>query len=104
MRVWDFLAGLAVGVALVDCAAPPQVGAGEPCNSLNECKPGLSCIEGTCDGDLTSIAGQVPVYPDAAPVGAGGTVGGSAGAAAGTGGGGATGAGVGPSDAGNPDR
>ncbi len=106
MQAWGVLGGLVVTVALVGCAAPPQVGAGEPCNSLNECKPGLSCIEGACDSDLTSIAGQVPVYPGAEAGQAAGTGGGTGGSAGGGTGVAATtmGAASGPSDAGNPDR
>jgi hypothetical protein len=85
MRVWGVLGAAVIVGGLSSCDPPAQVGAGEDCNSLNECKAGLSCIEGVCDGDLTSIAGQVPVYADAA-VGTGGGTGGTGGGTGGTGG------------------
>lgn len=66
MRVcWGWSGAAILAGALIGCDPPAQVGAGQECNSLSECKPGLTCIEGICDGDLTSIAGQVPVYVDA---------------------------------------
>jgi hypothetical protein len=84
MRVWGVLsAAVILAGGLSSCDPPAQVGAGAECNSLSECKAGLTCIEGVCDGDLTSIAGQVPVYADA-------------GAAAATGGAATVDAGAGP--------
>lgn len=66
MSVRGRLSGVVIlAGAVIGCDPPPQVGAGQACNSLSECKPGLTCIEGVCDTDLTSIAGQVPVYADA---------------------------------------
>lgn len=93
MRVRGLLGAAAwLAVGLLGCDPPAQVGAGEPCASLNECKPGLSCIEGVCDSDLTSIAGQVPMYADAAVASGTGGTGGTAGAGGTTGAGAAAGA------------
>jgi hypothetical protein len=78
MRVWGLLGAAVLLSGLVGCDPPAQVGAGERCNSLSDCKAGLTCIEGACDEDISSIAGQVPVYADAAA----GTGGGTGGAAA----------------------
>jgi hypothetical protein len=59
----------AVGAG-VACNPPDLVGKGGECNSLSDCKPGLTCIEDKCTDDLESIAGEVPVY--ATDAGAGG--------------------------------
>lgn len=61
MRVWP-LAWATLVLGLSSCDPPPLVGEGKPCNSLSDCKAGLSCIEGVCDEDLSSIAGQVPAF------------------------------------------
>jgi len=66
MRVWGLIWAATLLTGLVSCDPPALVGAGQACNSLSDCKEGLSCIEGVCDDDLSSIAGQVPVYADGA--------------------------------------
>jgi hypothetical protein len=103
MRVWGVLAAAGIVSGLASCDAPAQVAAGEDCNSLNECKAGLTCIEGVCDADLTTIAGQVPLYADAAVATGGGTGGAAAVASGGAVTGGDAGAvtgGAAPADAG----
>lgn len=44
------------------CDPAPLVGKGGACNSLSDCKPGLTCIEEKCTDEIEDIAGEVPVY------------------------------------------
>ena len=59
---------IACTCALFACDPAPLVGKGGACNSLSDCKPGLTCIDEKCTDDIEDIAGEVPVYatPDAA--------------------------------------
>jgi hypothetical protein len=53
---------LALGLLLSACDAPPLVNRGGNCHSLSDCEPGLTCVEGRCSDDLSSLRGEVPSY------------------------------------------
>jgi hypothetical protein len=53
---------LALGLLLSACDAPPLVERGGNCHSLSDCQPGLTCVEGRCSDDLSSLRGEVPTY------------------------------------------
>jgi hypothetical protein len=70
------LRGILVGSigALWACDPAPLVGKGAACNSLSDCKPGLTCLDEKCTDEIGDIAGDVPMYVmdaalDAAPSG-----------------------------------
>lgn len=63
MRVSTPLLGL--GLLLAACEAPPLVERGGSCHSLSDCAPGLTCVEGRCSDDLSSLRGDVPTYETA---------------------------------------
>jgi hypothetical protein len=79
MRASGWFVGAMLVTGIAACDPPAQVGGGQACNSLSECKPGLTCVEGVCEEDISSIAGEVPAYGDAA-AGTGGAATGDAGA------------------------
>lgn len=47
---------------LVACDPPPLADRGGECNSLSDCKPGLTCIEERCTDDVSTIVGMTPVF------------------------------------------
>lgn len=53
---------LALGLLLSACDAPPLLSRGGNCHSLSDCEPGLTCVEGRCSDDLSSLRGEVPSY------------------------------------------
>jgi hypothetical protein len=60
MRVLTRL--LALTLLLAACEPPPLVGRGRRCHSLSDCEFGLTCVEGRCSDDVSSLRGDVPTY------------------------------------------
>lgn len=51
------------------CDPPPLADRGGECNSLSDCKPGLTCIEERCSDDISGIVGTTPTFEAGLPDG-----------------------------------
>jgi hypothetical protein len=95
-RTAPALALLGAALAVPGACGGPQeaVGKGEACFRADDCAPGLVCITGVCDDDLSKIVSQVDgpaTAPDTGAAGSAGAAGaadsgGDAGGASGNGG------------------